>query len=168
MTKVTSGKLQHGLKMDDYYPDLANAGAWQHPDTAGPFDTGTWVGSNIQLYGRIPKTCRPSQFTLAQTITYDRFRVNGQKETHEGTSEDDIAASTRDASKPPFRQEGQDGAGYYISMADPPSFNYPSFNAIEYDRKFVTSLNGPGGSVSVNWSTSIRTANKRVTRNTIA
>jgi hypothetical protein len=165
MSKVTSGPFRNGLSITDYFPDLASRG---YPAAAGPFDTGTWVGSNVQLVGTIPSPCRPELFTLAQTVTYDRRRLNGVTAPDEGQTKDDIAKSGRDATSPPFRQEWLgDPPGYNISMADPPAVRYPSVRDYELDRSFVTSLVGPGGRATVNWATSIRIAGGTVTRNTL-
>ncbi|QGZ90598.1 eCIS core domain-containing protein [Microcystis aeruginosa] len=167
MTKVVSGIFQGGLKMDDYYPYLAGGGFWQHADSGGTWDTGNRVGANAQLFGTIPSPCRPEQFSLAQTVTYTRALFDGVRHPKEGIVQDDIAKSGQDASRPPFRQAWL-GGGYNISMADPPSVPYTSTSNIEFDRSFVTSLVGPGGRRSVNWSTSIQVVNGTVTRNTIS
>jgi hypothetical protein len=167
MTKVTSGSFQSGLSMDTYYPDLVGSGFWQHGSSGGPFDTGTRAGSNVQLIGTFPSPCRPDQFTLAQTVTYDKKVIDGVHDPKEGVAQDDIAKSGRNASTAPFRQDFL-GGGYNVSMADPPSTNYGSASNIELDRSFTTSLVGPGGRASVNWSTSIRVTNGTVTRNTIS
>lgn len=167
MNKVTSGAFQGGLKMEDYYPDLAGKGYWQHGSIAGTFDTGTQVGSNIQLYGTIPSPCRPDLFSLAQTVKYTKAIFNGVHHPKEGVVQDDIAKSGRDSSRPPFRQDWLEG-GYNISMADPPGVTYGPSSNIEFDREFVTSLVGPGGRKSVAWSTSIKVVNGGVTKNTVA
>jgi hypothetical protein len=165
MTKQVSGSLRGGLDMGDYYPDLAGRGYWDHGATAGPFDTGSRVGSNVQLVGTIRIPCRPDLYTLEQTVTYTRFRVSGTADANEGKTFNDIAKSGRDASRRPFRQEFMDTSGYCITMADPPSVVYQASTNLEFDRDFVTSLRGPSGSRSVSWSTSIRIAGGRVTRN---
>jgi hypothetical protein len=167
MSKVTSGQLQGGKSMDDYYPDLVGRGYWQNSGSAGPWDTGSRVGSKAQLFGTIPSPCRPELFSLAQTVTRTRDRINGVTDPTEGQTFDDIAKSGRNASVPPFRQDWL-GGGYNISMADPPSIGYSSTTNAEWDRDFVTSLKGPGGQRSVNWSISIRIENGVVTRNTIS
>jgi hypothetical protein len=166
MSKVTSGSFQGGLTMDSYYPKRAGGGFWQHPDTAGPFDTGTRAGSNVQLFGTFPSPCEPGQYSLGQTVTYSRFRQNGV-DPREGKTMDDVAKSGQNASSPPFRQDFL-GGGYNVSMADPPSVNYGPGTNLELDRDFVTSLAGPGGTQSTNWSTSLRIANGAVTTNTIS
>lgn len=167
MNKVIAGAFQGGLSMDDYYPDLVGRGYWQHGGTGGPFDSGTRVGSNAQLYGTIPSPCRPELFSLAQTVQYTRAIFDGARDPREGVVQDDIAKSGRNASVAPFRLAWL-GGGYNISMADPPSVGYGPTTNIEFDRAFVTSLVGPRGRRSTNWSTSIRVVNGSVTRNTIS
>lgn len=171
MHALTSGTFLGGLTMDSYYPDLAGAGYYGHPDTAGTFDTGSRAGANVQLYGVIPSPCEPSRFHLEQTITRTRYRINGTVHSEEGKTFDDIAKSGRDASTAPFRQEflggGNAPLGYIISMADPPSTGYGSTSNIEHDRDFVTSLVGPGGRKSVSWSLSTRISAGAVTSNVL-
>jgi hypothetical protein len=167
MTKRISGTFAGGRSLDDYYPDLVGKGYWDAAATAGPFDTGTRVGSSVQLAGTIRIPCRPDLFNLAQTVTYTRLRVGGAADPDEGKTFDDIAKSGRDATRAPFRQEFMNLDGYWISMADPPSVVYGPTTNLEFDRDFVTSLVGPSGRRSLNWSTSIRIAGGRVTRNTV-
>lgn len=167
MTKVTGGPLGGGLDMATYYPDLVGKGYWAHGTSGGPFDTGTRAGSNVQLNGTVPSPCEPDQFRLGQTVTYTKRTFNGVRDPQEGKTFDDIAKSGRDASKAPFRQLWL-GDGLNISMADPPSADYSSLNAMEMDRDFTTSLTGPSGSKSVSWSTSIRVVNGSVTKNTVS
>ncbi|MCC6394304.1 MAG: hypothetical protein IT167_27150 [Bryobacterales bacterium] len=171
MNVLTSGSFLGGLTMDSYYPDLAGVGYYDHPGTAGTFDTGSRAGANVQLYGVIPSPCEPSRFHLEQTITRTRYRINGTAHSEEGKTFDDIAKSGRDASTAPFRQDflGGSGAplGYIISMADPPSTGYTSTSEIEHDRDFVTSLVGPGGRKSVSWSLSTRISAGAVTSNVL-
>ncbi len=171
MHKLTSGAFLGGLTMDDYYPDLAGRGFYDHPGTGGTFDTGSRAGANIQLYGVIPSPCLPSQFRLEQTVTRTRFRINGAVHPEEGRTFDDIAKSGRDASRPPFRQEFLGGGtaplGYVISMADPPSTGYNSTSNIEHDRDFVTTLVGSSGRRSVSWSLSTRISGGSVTKNVL-
>ncbi|MFS8085945.1 MAG: hypothetical protein ACMG6H_09965, partial [Acidobacteriota bacterium] len=169
MNKVTSGSFLGGLNMADYYPDLAGGGLWQHGDTGGPFNTGSRVGANVQLWGDFRIPCRPDLFSLAQTVTYARAIFNGVHDPLEGVVQDDIAASTRDFSRPPTRREfGPAGGGWAISMADPPSLGFNGSMNAEFDRDFVTTLIGPTGRRSVSWSTSIRIVSGSVTRNTIS
>jgi len=167
MSKVVSGAFQGGWTMDDYYPDLAGGGYYLHPGSGGPFNTGSRVGASAQLYGTVPAACAAGQYTLGQTVHYARAIFNGVPHARQGQTWDDIAASGRDASRPPFRREWTGGGNRYISMADPPSVGYGASSNIEFDRDFVTSLAGPGGSVSVSWSTSIRVVGGSVTRNNI-
>jgi hypothetical protein len=167
MTKVTSGPFQGRYSVDDYYPDLVGRGFWSGGATAGTFDTGRRVGAKVQLFGTIPSPCEPSKFSLAQSVTRTRDRINGVTDPTEGQTFDDIAKSGRDASKAPFRRDWL-GGGYNISMADPPSIGYGATTNAEWDRDFVTSLIGPGGRQSVNWSLSIRIANGSVTRKTVS
>jgi hypothetical protein len=172
MNKLLSGPFLGGLTMDSYYPDLAGKGYYEHPGTGGPFDTGSRVGGNVQLYGVIPSPCSPQAFRLAQTVTRTRYRRNGVIHPEEGKTFDDIAKSGRDASRPPFRQEFLGGGaaplGYIISMADPPSTGYSGTADIEHDRDFVTSLVGPGGTQRVQWSLSTRVTAGQVTKNALS
>ncbi len=167
MLKVVSGPLQGSKTMDTYYPDLKGKGYYDHPATAGSFDTGTRAGANVQLIGTIPNTCTAGNFTLGQTVKYTNTVRNGIRHPNQGVTQDDIAKSGRDASKAPFRQEWVDGSTLKISMADPPSVAYSAGDNIEWDREFVTSLSGPGGSKLVKWSTSIRVVNGALTKNTV-
>jgi hypothetical protein len=173
MQKLTSGTFLGGLSMDSYYPDLAGAGFYTHPSSAGAFDTGSRVGANIQLLGVIPSPCRPSQYQLQQTITRTRYRINGTVHPEEGQTFDDIAKSGRNASTAPFRQDFLGGGtaplGYIISMADPPStyYNNTDRRDVEHDRDFVTSLQGPSGTQSVSWSLSTRVSGGVVTSNVL-
>jgi hypothetical protein len=169
MTKITSGAFRDKLTMDDYYPDLVGKGAWAHGGSAGPFDTGSRVGSNIQLIGKIRIPCDPAKFSLAQTVTYTKAIFNGVHLPKEGVAQDDIAKSGRDFAHAPSRQERSDD----ISMADPPSTEYSSgatslASDIEFDRSFTTSLVGPAGKESADWSTSIKVDQGKVVRNTIS
>lgn len=172
MNALISGAFLGGLTMDSYYPDLVGKGYYEHPDTAGTFDTGSRVGGNVQLYGVIASPCEPSAFRLAQTVRRTRYRINGVIHPEEGKTFDDIAKSGRDATRPPFRQEFLGGGtappGYIISMADPPSTGYSAASTIEHDRDFVTSLIGPGGGRSVSWSLSTRISGGSVTRNVLS
>jgi hypothetical protein len=172
MDKVVAGGFLGGVTMDDYYPDLAGKGYWQHAGSGGTFDTGKRVGGIAQLYSVIPSPCDPAQYRLAQSVTRTRDRINGVTDPTDGQTLDDIKKSGRNASQAPFRQGfvGGGGAplGYIISMADPPSIGYgPSTNA-ERDRDFTTSLIGPSGQQSVSWLLSIRVVNGVVTRNSLS
>jgi hypothetical protein len=163
MRKVTSGAFEGGKTMDDYYPDLAGSGLYAHPGTAGPFDTGTQAGSNVQLIGEIPPGCSPGDYHLEQTVHFATAVFDGTHHAREGQTWDDIAASGRTEAAAPFRQVW----GNNVSMADPPSINYSTLTTVDLDRDFVTSLRGPSGRVSVNWSTSIRVRAGAVTVNTV-
>jgi hypothetical protein len=171
MRKLTSGTFENSLGLNDYYPDLVGRGYWDSPTTAGPFDIAVGsdarCGSSIQLMGTVPAACAPAQYKLGQTVKYTKAVFDGVRDPMEGIVQDDIAKSGRDASRPPFRQEWNNATGHVVSMADPPSVLYKTTSNIDFDREFVTSLTGPDGSVSVNWSTSIRVASGTVARNTI-
>jgi hypothetical protein len=167
MTKVTSGSFQGGLSMEKYYPGFAAEGLWQHGGSAGPFNTGSQVGSNVQLFGTVPSPCKPDQYHLAQTVTYTKAIFNGAHHPKEGVVQDDMAKSGGDYDHAPARQDFL-GNGYNISMADPPGINFNGGSNIEFDRSFTTSLVGPGGQVSVSWSTSIKIENGTVTTNTVS
>jgi hypothetical protein len=166
MVKVKSGALMGGKTMDDYYPDLVGSGRWAHGGTAGPFDTGSRVGSIVQLVGAIGAYCTSSTFNLEQTVTYKRLRRDGATDPREGKTLDDIGKSGRDASKAPFRQEWS-GPAVFVSMADQPNISYGAATNAEWDREFTTSLVGPSGRTSVSWSTSIRITNGKVASNTV-
>jgi len=167
-----SGRFKGGKRMEDYFPDQAGQGNWSHGSSAGPFDTGTNAGSNVQLFGTVPSPCDPSQYTLAQTVTFDRFIQNGAHDPSEGTTQDDIAASGRSQSSAPFRQTWLGNPpGLNISMADAPAVAYRDASlgsGLELDRSFTASLVGPAGQQSVDWSTSIRVKDGNVTKNTIS
>ena len=179
MTKVTSGPL-HGhlpdgnnLTMMDYFPDLVSKGYLKNIRTAGPFSTANHAGANVQLYGTIPSPCRPDDFSIAQTVTHVVNQINGVSTPKEGGSFDDIKESGRDPSKPPFRQEWLGENGYNISIADIPGYGEPakafsSSTNIEVTKDFVTSLVGPGGSMSVDWSYRLKIENGIVIENEIA
>jgi len=169
MIKVTSGSFLGGLTIDSYYPDLAYRG---YPANAGPFDLGNRVGSSVQLVGVIPSPCNPSSFTVAQTYSVTRARFNGVKHPLEGQSGDDHARSGRNTAASPFRQEflggGSAPLGYIISFADPPSIPYDATTTTaEFDANFVSSLVGPGGRKSVDWSVSVRISGGKVTTNSV-
>jgi hypothetical protein len=169
MGKVTSGSFLNGLSANNYFPDLAYRG---YPANAGPFNLGNRAGSSVQLNGVIPSPCEPSRFSLGQTATVTRLRINGVTDALEGTTFDDTARSGRDIAHPPFRQEFLGGGaaplGYVISFCDVPSVPYgPATTSAEFDARFVAFLAGPGGRQSVNWSISVRVAGGSVTSNTV-
>lgn len=169
MRKITSGAFLGGLTIASYFPDLAARG---YPANAGPFNLGNRVGSSVQLVGVIPGPCPPGGFTVAQTFHVSRARFNGRVNALEGQSGDDLARSGRDASRPPFRREFLGGGsaphGYIISFADPPSIPYTAATVTaEFDANFVSSIVGPAGGRSVDWSVSVRIAGGSVTTNTV-
>lgn len=167
MTKVTSGSFQGGLVMGDYYPDLVGRGFWTNGGTGGPWDTGSRAGANVQLFGTVPSPCRPEQYTLEQTVTREWEKIDGVATARSGTTSDDIAASGRDQSRAPFRQMWL-GGGLNISMADPPSATYSATRDIDYKKHFVTSLRGPGGGRSVNWTIELKTSGGTVVTNSVS
>jgi outer membrane protein OmpA-like peptidoglycan-associated protein len=158
MHKIKSGSFLGGLTMDSYYPKLKGKGVYNHPGTAGTFDTGTVVGAKIQLCGVIPSPCLPDLFQLEQTGFHKRYRINGKVHPEEGTTFDDIAESHNDASRPPFRQDFLNFGtplGYIVSMGDPPGISYyvhGQYLDIEREIDFVTSLVGQSGRKSISWS----------------
>lgn len=169
MLKVTSGPLQDGKTMDDYFPDLVGKGVWGSNSTAGPFDTGTRAGSVVQLIGMLPIPCVTTTVptTLRQTATIVRARANGNPMAEggkplEGQTLDDIARSGRDQSRPPFRQTWL-GA---VSMADPISgIKYATLRTYEWEVNLTTSLAGAGGTASVDWGVTVEASAGRVTKN---
>jgi len=170
MGKVTSGSFLNGLTANDYYPDLASRG---YPANAGPFDLGNRAGSSVQLNGVVPSPCDPSQFSVGQTASVTRLRINGVKDPLEGTTFDDHARSGRDTAHAPFRQQFLGGGaaplGLIISFCDVPSVPYgPATTSAEFDANFVAFLAGPAGRQSVNWSISVRIASGSVTSNTVS
>lgn len=79
---------------------------------------------------------------------------------------DDIAK--RVATRRPLHSAKEwTGPALFVSMADPPSIAYGAATNAERDRDFTTSLVGPSGRTSVNWSTSIRITSGTVTSNRI-
>lgn len=167
MTKITSGAFAGGLAMGDYYPDLVGRGFWMNGATGGAWDTGSRAGVNVQLFGTVPSPCLPGQYTLEQSVTRDWEKINGVETSRSGTTSDDIAASGRDQSRAPFRQLFL-GNGLNISMADPPSAAYSSTLDVDYKKRFVTSLRGPGGRQSVNWTIELKTSGGSVVTNSVS
>lgn len=169
MVKVTSGKFQGKMTLDDYYPDLVGTNSWGAKDTAGPFDNGKRAGSAVQLIGYLPASCNgsTSTATLAQQATVVRARVNGKKakvdgKDLEGQTFDDIALASRDQSKAPFRQTW----GRAISMADPISgVPYFKLDSYENETNLKSSLIGAGGTVSVTWGITTEASKGKVTKN---
>ncbi|MET0463425.1 MAG: hypothetical protein ABW007_09725 [Chitinophagaceae bacterium] len=170
MVTVKSGAFDGGMTLGTYYPYLIGQGYWAG-NNAGPFDTGTRVGSSIQLYGLVPSPCIPSQYTFRQTFQDTLLKRNGTTSPTQGQVIDDFARSGQNQASAPFRQLFLDtvGAeGLAISMGDPPSEPYGPTDNLEWDCSYVTSLAGPSGAVSASWSTSVRVVNGAVTRNTLS
>jgi hypothetical protein len=170
MVTVKSGAFHGGMSLATYYPYLVGQGYWSGSN-AGPFDTGTRVGSSIQIYGLVPSPCNPSQYTFAQTFQDTLLKRNGTTSATQGQVTDDFARSGQNQGSAPFRQlfVDTDGAeGLAISMGDPPSELYGPTDNLEWDCSYVTSLAGPSGKVSASWSTSVRVVNGKVTKNTLS
>lgn len=170
MRKVISGKFEGGKTLDDYYPDLVGAKVWGAKDTAGPFDNGERAGSAVQLIGQYAAPCKPEfVYTLAQSATTIRFRMNGKKamekgKAFEGTTFDDIKRSGRDATKAPFRQE----FGFAVTMADPISgAPYSKLTSYEFEVNLTASITGPDGTKSVGWGVTIEASGGKVTKNEV-
>lgn len=161
LIKITRTKFQGGKKLDDYYGHPAN-GEWLHGDTGGPYDTGQYAGSNIQIVGTIGSKCDSSKFNFEQTVTYKKYELSGQKHPDEG--------KTNVEPPVPHRQEWFDPSGPKVSTADTPSVDYKTNvgSSLDLERDFTTSLKGPSGSKAVNWSTSIFVQDGKVKRNTIS
>jgi hypothetical protein len=104
MVAVTSGEFLDGLTMDDYYPGLRAKGYFSNPSTAGPWDTGSRCGVNVQLVGDMNLLCRDELFQFTQTVHHDKSIINGSPDADHGTTHDDIADSGGDFTKPPRRQ----------------------------------------------------------------
>lgn len=169
MHKRTSGAFLNGLTPTSYYPDLASR---KYPADAGPFDLGNRAGSSIQLYGVIPAPCNADNFSIAQTASVTRLRINGAKHALEGQSFDDHKRSGRDTNKAPFRQDFLGGGaaplGMIISWCDVPSVPYSaSTKSAEFDVSLSSSVSGSAGSLSIDWSISVRIVDGKVTTNTI-
>lgn len=120
---VSSGPLQGGKKMGDYYPDLANpdgtSSRWNGDGSqAGEF-SGTRTGVAVQLIGTMEgdRDC----CTMTQTFVLEESNYPGPEVGAIGAQVDDIAKSGRDPSGPPFRQNIGTNQ---ISMADPPNAPY--------------------------------------------
>lgn len=161
MKKNTKEHFKGGKRMEDYYGHPAN-GQWAHGDTAGPFVTNQYVGSNVQLIGTVRSACDPKKFVITQTVTFAKYRVNGQKRMEEGTTNPEPLV--------PFRQEWVGNPpGLNISSADGPSVDYKTnvASGLELERKFTTTISGPSGKESVDWSTSIVVKDGKITTNKI-
>jgi hypothetical protein len=168
MHKRTSGPFLNGLTPASYFPDLASR---DYPAEAGPFDVQNRAGSSIQLYGVIPGPCNAGDFLIAQTATVTRNRINGARHELEGQTVDDHKRSGRDTNDFPFRQDFLGGGaappGTIISWCDVPSVTYGASTSVEFDMTLTSSVSGSGGSVSADWSISIRITDGKVTSNTI-
>jgi hypothetical protein len=154
------------LPWETHYPDLVGRGFWAHGRSGGSWDTGSQAGVNVQLFGTVPSPCGPQRYTLEQTVTREWEKINGVATARSGTTSDDIAASGRDQSRAPFRQMWLDG-GLNISMADPPGAAYSATVDIDYKKHFVTSLRGPAGRRSVNWTIKLKTSGGTVVTNSV-
>lgn len=171
---VTSGKFLDGLTMNDYYPELRGKGYFANPDTAGPWDTGSRCGVNVQIVGSLNAGCHDESFKFTQTVHHDKSIINGSKDADDGTTHDDIADSGGDYTKPPRRQRHNaerpgKGAGseLHVSMADPPSLLYSAVKSAEWDRTFVTGLVGPDGKAEATWRASMVVKDGKVVKNTV-
>lgn len=172
MVAVTSGKFLDGLTMDDYYPGLRAKGYFSNPSTAGPWDTGSRCGVNVQLVGDMNLLCRDELFQFTQTIHHDKSIINGSPDADHGTTHDDIADSGGDYTKPPRRQartaaRADSGSLLHVSMADPPSLLYSRVRSAEWNRTFVTALVGPRGKAETTWRVSTVIKDSKVVTNTV-
>jgi uncharacterized protein DUF4157 len=168
MRKVISGKFEGGKTLNDYFPDKVGTHLWGNADSAGRFDNGLRAGSAVQLIGEIPSPCNPAGvYTLAQTATVVRFRVNGRKALEngkvvEGTTVDDLERSKRDYSREPARQQ----LSFAISMADAISgVPYSNLKSYEFEVNLTSSISGPGGTQSVDWGVTIEAVDGKLTNN---
>jgi len=173
MVAVTSGQFLDGLTMDDYYPGLRAQGNFSNPSTAGPWDTGSRCGVNVQIVGGLNLLCRDELFQFTQTVHHDKSIINGTKDADDGTTHDDIAESRGDYTKPPRRQTRtteRDVGGnlLQVSMADPPSLLYSQVRSAEWDRTFVTALVGPRGKSETTWRVSTIVNDGKVVKNTVS
>jgi hypothetical protein len=166
MRKVTSGTLEGGKKVSDYYPSLVGTNTWGSDTTAGPFDNGVRAGSVVQLIGEIPAGVSHTEYQLKQTATFTKLRANGTANPLEGVTFDDIARSGADQSKTPFRQV----FGNNVTMCDPISgLPYNTLTTYECAASLTTSLVhiATSASVSVNWGVVIEASGGTVTKNTV-
>ena len=158
--------------MDDYYPGLRAKGYFSNPSTAGPWDTGSRCGVNVQIVGGMNLLCRDELFKFTQTVHHNKSIINGTKDADDGTTHDDIADSGGDFTKPPLRQtrtaERDVGGGFlHVSMADPPSLLYSSVHSAEWERTFITALVGPKGKSEATWRVSTIVKGGKVVKNTV-
>ena len=172
MVAVTSGTFLDGLTMDDYYPGLRAQGLFSNPGTAGPWDTGSRCGVNVQIVGGLNLLCRDELFQFTQTVHHDKSIINGSKDADDGTTHDDIADSGGDYTRPPRRQtrtaeHEAGGSLLHVSMADPPSLLYSAVDSAEWDRTYVTALAGPRGKAETTWRVSIAVKDGKVVKNTV-
>jgi len=159
---VVRGNFEGSKTMDDYYPDLKNTGSYVHPERAGEFDTGSRVGVNVQIVGKVKGN--PSKCKLNQELLVERENINGDT-SRQGNSYDDIKKSGRDATKSPFKQI----FNQKISFADPPSYAYGPGTEIDSKRFFTSCVIACDDKrkCCVRWSLEIKVENGRVTKNQV-
>lgn len=162
ITLVKDGDFKGGKTMDDYYPDLKGKGYYDHPGKAGPFDTGSRVGANIQIVGEVEGDA--SKCKVTQELFVETENINGNTD-RQGKTYDDIKKSGRDATKAPFKQDfnGQ------TSFADPPSYGYGPTTNITSKRVFTSCVVGCDGKTKccVKWSLEIIVVKGVVTKNEV-
>jgi hypothetical protein len=165
MRKVTSGSLEGGKKVSDYYPDIVGTKSWGSDTAAGPFDNGTRAGSVVQLIGEIPAETDQADYTLKQTITVSTMKLNGESHALEGQTLDDVARSGRDQSTTPFRQTWDNK----VTMCDPISgVPYNKLKTYDFEANATTSIeHKDGASKSVNWGVKLKAKDGKVTENTV-
>lgn len=134
---VLGGSFQGGLSLTDYYPDLIGSDILSdRPNVAGPFISTTRVGGKMQMVSTV--SGKGSKCSVSQHLWVEVEIIAGKKTGRDHQNFDDIAASGRDATKPPFRQYLNDNP----SMADPPSMpNGPN----TFATKWFTTCVGSGG-----------------------
>ncbi|MDA4122698.1 MAG: hypothetical protein OK456_05895, partial [Thaumarchaeota archaeon] len=130
MIKVTRGAFKGGKKLEDYYGG-ASGRWWAHGGTAGPFDTGTHAGANVQLIGTVASPCKPETFHLKQWVSVTKDRRSGSK--YAGSDE---GRSFEDAPVPVRQTWLGDPPGLNISSADAPAADYKTNpgSSLELDR----------------------------------
>lgn len=181
---VTSGALEGGLTMDDYYPKGSIPDAlrfFNNPGTLGPFvNRGNFGGFNsaaggkVQIIAQIEKGCPHELFSFGQEVFKQVDRVGGAPQRDEGQTVDDIAASRRDFSSPPHRQIRDDANVTNVSMADFPgaAFSGPSGLGGGFVQRlllFKTSFTGnlTGRTVEVRWQLRLNIVNGFVRENSV-